>query len=310
MSKLTKKIINIFKPGVKSKKKVYCSPKTENNKFTCFSRDSLLKIAKSWNKTNPKNKINIKEMKKSKGVRKLWNAINKKLKHSAKVNHEDKPKGEWCWIQQEFVKNLNDREINTTFRPKTPKDWYQNKNEWLSTIDIENVMKQYEKVHKDFKFIGPVPIDFDYEYSVGSCIVDELCKIDINLFLKKKMLKIGIIFNLDKHDQDGSHWVAMYVDLKKNKIYYFDSYGEEPPEEVDVLAERLKKQGLENNNKIQYEKNDVRFQYKGSECGVYCMYFITSLLKGQTFEDFKENIIRDDDMNAKRGFFYAPNCSV
>ena len=61
----------------------------------------------------------------------------------------------------------------------------------------ENVMKQCEKVYKDFKFIGPVPIDFDYEYSVGSCIVDELCKIDINQFIKKRMLKIGIIFNLD-----------------------------------------------------------------------------------------------------------------
>ena len=40
-------------------------------------------------------------------------------------------------------------------------------------------MKQYEKVYKNFKFIGPVPIDFDYEYSVGNCIIDELCKIDI-----------------------------------------------------------------------------------------------------------------------------------
>ena len=346
---MTKKILNIYRPSVKSKKKVYCSPKNENNKYTCFSRESLLKIVKAWNKSNPKDKISLKEMKKSKGVKKIWNAINKKLKSVGSNNERNnsglgsssgssssgssssgsngssndsnngskkgkkdngKPKGEWCWIQQEFVKNLNDREINTTFRPKTPKEWYSNKNEWLSTIDIENVMKQYEKVHKDFKFIGPVPIDFDYEYSVGSCIVDELCKIDINDFLKRKTRKIGIIFNLDRHDQDGSHWVAMYVDLKKNKIYYFDSYGEEPPKEVDVLAERLKQQGMENNNTIHYEQNDVRFQYKNSECGVYCMYFITSLLKGQSFEEFKANIVPDDEMNAKRGFFYAPNCSV
>ena len=194
---MTKKILNIYRPSVKSKKKVYCSPKNENNKYTCFSRESLLKIVKAWNKSNPKDKISLKEMKKSKGVRKIWHAINKKLKSVGSNNERNnsglgsssgssssesnskkgkkdngKPKGEWCWIQQEFVKNLNDREINTI-----------NKNEWLSTIDIENVMKQYE-VYKDFKFIGPV-LDFDYEYSVGNCIVDELCKIDINDFKEK-----------------------------------------------------------------------------------------------------------------------------
>ena len=110
-------------------------------------------------------------MKKSKSVKKIWNAINKKLKSVGSNNERnnniglgssgrsgssgssssesngksnskkgkkdnEKPKGEWCWIQQEFVKNLNDREINTTFRPKTPKEWYGNKNEWLSTIGL------------------------------------------------------------------------------------------------------------------------------------------------------------------------------
>ena len=41
--------------------------------------------------------------------------------------------------------------------------------------------------------------------------------------------KIGIVFNLDKHDQEGSHWICMYVDLYTDDIYYFDSYGQKPP---------------------------------------------------------------------------------
>jgi hypothetical protein len=214
--------------------------------------------------------------------------------------------GEWCWIQQEFVKNLHDKEINHTFRPRTPREWYSNKIEWLSTIDIENVMKQYERLHKDFKFIGPVPIDFDYEYSVGSCIVDELCRIDINSLEEKKIKKIGIIFNLDKHDQSGSHWVAMFIDLNLNEIYYFDSYGQEPPEEVRVLAERLQEQSRNNNKEMNFKINNVRHQFKNSECGVYCMYFITELIKGKTFDDVTQNIIQDDEMNEKRGYFYSP----
>lgn len=304
-----KKLSNIFNPKIKSKKKIYCSPKNRNNTYSCFTRNSLIKIAKSWNKSYRRNKIKIKSLKRKK-TKNIWEEINKKLKSIHKKEKYNMNQGEWCWIQNEFIKKLNDKEINNTFRPKTPKDWYKNKNEWLSTIDIENVMKQYENQYSNFKFIGPVPIDFDYEYSVGNCIVDELCKINIDKYLKKKIKNIGIIFNLDKHDQSGSHWVAMYIDLLKNKVYYFDSYGEKPPNEIDILAKRLKEQGLRNNNNIDYEINNVRFQYKNSECGVYCMYFITSLLGGQSFEEFKQNIIKDDLMNQKRGFFYSPNCSI
>ena len=86
---MTKKLLNIYRPNVKSKKKVYCSPKNENNKYTCFSRESLLKIVKAWNKSNPKDKINLKEMKKSKSVKKIWNAINKKLKSVGSNNERN-----------------------------------------------------------------------------------------------------------------------------------------------------------------------------------------------------------------------------
>ena len=36
--------------------------------------------------------------------------------------------------------------------------------------------------------------------------------------------KIGVIFNLDKHDQSGSHWVAMFIDLENKFFFYFDSF--------------------------------------------------------------------------------------
>ena len=37
------------------------------------------------------------------------------------------------------------------------------------------------------------------------------------------------------------------------------------------------------------------------------MYFITELIKGRTFDDVTQNIIQDDEMNEKRGYFYSPN---
>ena len=294
LNKISRKIFNIYKPKLTKKRKVYCSPDNTKNKYTCFSLDSLKKIAKKWNKNN-KDKIRM-----SKSIPTLWKNIRKKMNNN----------NEWCWIQQNFIKELNDDKINSTFRPQIPNEWYLNKNEWLSTIDIEDVMKQYEDKHKDFQFVGPVPIDFDLKDSVGDCIIDELCKIDIFNLKKQKIVKIGIIFNLDKHDQNGSHWVALYSDLNKNNIYYFDSYGLGPPQEIDTLAQRLVSQGNKNNTKINYKKNNNRFQFKGSECGVYCMYFITELLKGKSFTKIKNNIIKDDEMMENRGYFYSPNCSI
>ena len=87
-------------------------------------------------------------------------------------------------------------------------------------------------------------------------------------------------------------------------IGYWDSYGMKPSPEVVVLMDRLKKQGEDLGQHIEIKINKTRHQYKNSECGVYCIYFITSLLDGKNFEEVVENIISDDDMNAKRKEFY------
>ena len=37
----------------------------------------------------------------------------------------------------------------------------KNKNTWLNSLDISRVMKQYEDNYKNFRFLGPSPIDFN-----------------------------------------------------------------------------------------------------------------------------------------------------
>jgi hypothetical protein len=271
-----------------------CSPSNKNNSTTCFDLDSLIKIAKGWNLKNPENKINIT---KYKTRHQLWSEIDKRL--------NQKCDSEWCWIEQEFVKRLGSKELKSIFRPKMPRSWKKNKYEWLNTTDIETVMKQYEKKYSDFKFIGPVPIDFDYEYSVGQCIVNELCNLKIKNLLKNKISRVGIIYNLDPHDKPGSHWVAMYMDLNKKKVYYFDSYGTEPPDEVKKLVDRIQEQGREMGMEIEYDYNTTRHQYQNSECGVYSMYFITQLLEGKkTFDGIEKSTLKDEFINSKRKYYY------
>ena len=67
---------------------------------------------------------------------------------------------------------------------------------------------------------------------------------------------------------------------------------------------RLKEQASKLNKKLEIKINKVRHQYKNSECGMYCIYFITSLLDGKTFETVVKNIIDDDTMNNKRNDFF------
>ena len=155
----------------------YCSPYNETikNKKTCYSINSLLKIARSWNKENKSKRKNIKLRKHR---TKLWNRINNKIK--------GKCSNEWCWKEQPFVKELNDSTINNSHRPYKPQEWYKNERTWLNTYDIRNVMKQYQKKHKDFYFIGPVPIDFDYKFSDNNCVSNEICGIDTEELLTKK----------------------------------------------------------------------------------------------------------------------------
>ena len=50
----------------------------------------------------------------------------------------------------------------------------------------------------------------------------------------------------DKHTQNGSHWIGMYMDINKKIIGYWDSYGYNPPNEVVDLMNKLKQQSKDN----------------------------------------------------------------
>lgn len=287
----------------KTKKLSVCSPhiKIKKNDKTCFDKETLTEMIKSWN-SSYKNKIKIN---KSDSKNKLWDKLRKKM--------SSKCENDVCLVKQDFINNnnnsnnnLSDSKLKYFLKPERPKSWKKKPNEWLDTNNINDVMKRYEMKHKDFKFFGAVPIDFDLKSGFGGCMISELCKIDIKKIYNKGTRKIGVIFNLDKHNQDGSHWISMYCDLSKKIIGYWDSYGYEPPEEINILMEKIKTQAKDNLKiKCVIKKNKIRHQYKGSECGVYCLYFITEQLdKKKSFEKVTKKIVKDDEMLRKRKFFF------
>jgi len=129
---------------------------------SCFTIDALRKIATKWNETQPQMKIDFTDITTGKT---LWNAINNVMKY--KCNDE------LCWLKQEFIKDSYlQKELLKSFKPFMPKSWSENPREWLNTIDIRDVMNQYEIKYPDFEFIGPVPMDFDTKVGFGECVVD------------------------------------------------------------------------------------------------------------------------------------------
>ena len=244
---------------MKSKKwkNIGCSSaKTQKKGYSCYNYKELLELRKYWNLRHLDLKI------KSKNGKVIWESLKRNM--SGVCNSEK------CWLQQKFILNNVGKELlKYTFLPSAPDSWKKNSREWLNSLDIENIMRQYEKHNKKFLFIGPSPIDFDTERIDNECVWDELCKFSLKELKKDGKNKIGLIFNLDPHYKSGSHWVSMFIDISNKYIFYFDSTGDKPPKEINVLVDRIKKQGEELNIKFKYIENQPRgHKRKNTKCGI------------------------------------------
>jgi len=272
-------------------KKVNCGPSTKK-KYSCFSDKSLYKLKKFWNIKHPDIPI------KTNNTYLIWKFLKKNLNIC---------ESEKCWLKQNFIKNnLDTKLLNYTFAPKAPNIWKKNKNTWLSSVDIEKVMKQYEYAYPNFAFIGPSPIDFDTRKLFNSCVWNELCNFNLENYIKNKKTLIGIIFNIDPHYKGGSHWVAMIIDIKKQIIFYFDSTGLKSQKEVKILVDRIKEQGKKLKINFKYMENaPFEHQEGDTECGIYTLYFIIEILKkSKNYKFFKNVKILDSEMEGYRKIYY------
>jgi len=285
----------MYMPTRKRFTKDSCAPKTKKSRlpYSCYTRESLIKLKEMWNARHSDAKI------KTKNPRAIWRML--------KVNLKNVCNKESCWLRQNFAKRGLDKDLlEYTFAPKRPKEWKKKPLTWLTSVDILKVMKQWEKIDDTFVFIGPSPIDFDKHLLYNECVWDELCKFSLRSYIKNGTKKVGIIFNLDPHDKGGSHWVCSYIDLRKKEIYYFDSYGDKTPKEVVTFAKRIIKQATVLGLKYKFVENVVRHQYSSSECGIYSMYIIIKLIQGRKFQNLTTKKIADASMTKLRKVYFNP----
>lgn len=274
-----------------------CAPKKYDDKNkTCFDLEQLIEITKAYNryitriKLNPEKEINT-------TLIPLKNDKSYLLKELKKRFEDVCENDEVCMTKQAFmneiIKEMKYDIENNTFRIYGPND----SKEWLSTTDIDGIMKQYENIYS-FIFLGAVPLDCN-EYSFCS-----LYKINFEKYEKKGIEKIGIIFNLDRYGQPGSHWVALLAEIKNGEIYYCDSTGRKPIDNIYEIIEEFNKYCKKNKKQMLYKYNDIPYQKDGSECGVYSCNFLIRKLSGEDFHDIINNPLKFQDINSCRNKYF------
>lgn len=290
-----------------------CSILRKYRTFTCYNVEELSSLIEGWNNSFVDNQIIL-----SSKIVKSWNSLQKEiLEYNSRCNGNlkldpelitkllwcvlnEKLKGvcktESCWIDVKEVMeplkkkypNLYEHIQQYVFKPKGTKERIG----WLSTIEVENVMKQYEKANKFFKFIDCVPSD---HYKLNPE--------DIPNFenLKKNGVKYAaIVFNIDETNQPGSHWISVFFDFSGGNLFveHFDSTGEGPIKNIHQFIQSFKPEKI-SINKFQHQKGNT-------ECGVFSLFYIQKRLEGYTFKDFQQERIPDKVMEEYRKIFFRP----
>jgi hypothetical protein len=268
-----------------------CAPSIDTaSTYTCFSKRELFEIAAAFNifiqshnicnsvtkACVPRTLIQLNGQTK----KQLWQSIYDRLKVLCG--------NESCWTELKFIESIPDKYVRDrilyfTFKPKMTKSQYA----WLSTEDINAVLQQYHYFNDSFKFFGALPSDFH-----------TLMKFDYKEFTQYKMC--AIVFNLDKHNESGSHWVAFVVDNLHQTIEYFDSIGNPPNKCIKQFIKNVHKTLKGYSLKV----NTIQHQKENSECGVYAIYYIIQRLLGSDFDTLTHNVISDSNMNRFREYIF------
>ncbi len=274
-----------------------CAPHLEFENGSCIPLELLIEMAKAYNKYHESDKSQ--HIKLNSKLDTLYPDDYKKYLLLEFKNRFDGDQKDW--IKSKYLELMSeehkDHLENKVFRPDGP----QGRFDWLSTIDINQVLYQYEAKYPDFKFLGAVPMDFmelDYlpfkKLNFGD-LESEGCK------------RFGVIFNTDKSTGRGKHWISLFCDLDKAQIYYSDSMGTRQPKEVNEFMKQIEKYLINIKKKsdpdIRYNK--TQHQKGNSECGVYSINFILRLLKGKTFDHLTRKRLTDNQVNKCRIKYFS-----
>lgn len=294
-----------------------CAPGKTPSQGSCFSTRVLENIATAWNAAHDDQKIALMRIGAPGDTDALPSAERKYRRYllrriDAVMRQECRSGDQLCWLNAQILKDMPpdvvDEAVNHTHRPMGPGGRF----DWLGTEHIDNVMRQYESVYPDFKFMCTAPRNFQNLYCMNATTIG-IPSSYITTAYHNNTHRFGAIFNTDPHDQPGRHWVAFFADLRTGTICYFDSCANKPCTEFADLMHLFADvyRSISDHNTPSLKTNENQMQFKDSECGVYSINFITRMLDVGDFDTITAVAIDDDQMNTCRGVFYnAPSATT
>lgn len=277
-----------------------CAFNIKSKNGVCADREtveSMRKFLMNLGHTKEPNKMNEKD---------IVEKVKKKL--SCEV--------ESCIISHpKFVnfigKTKADKIKKESYKPAGPWD----NNEWLSNINIDEVLEQWAKPKKDkdenkkedctrFLHIYFQMRDFEIKKT-------KLATINLANEYEKGMRRFAVVINTDYSDGSGEHWFCIFGDFDRPDgsitLEYFNSSGILPLPEIHDWLYKTKKMlesHLKKNVKIVYVSRNA-LQKSNSECGVFCLAYIYCRLNGYDYPVFaKPGSLTDEAMYEFRKFLF------
>lgn len=284
--------------------------KKQSKVYSCFSNQSLVKIARSINDTHSDSKIPLDIIQKvstqpkdgNRFRRKLIGLLRKALRPKCKEDlphHEDS-----CAIQ---TLNLDLGHDNHAIPPPAPNNKLIINKPW-STSEVQKAMNYIELKHPNFMFLEPAPMDFDMKTNTGQCLISELCNFDIKDVLQNKKQCFGTLFNTHPSYKPGGHWICLFCCLYSGRVCFYDSYGFLPEKEIVRFMKRIQSQYREVFGKdLSMLYNDYQNQHKNVECGTFCIMFLSEMARHGNMEKAIRYIKNDDRVRELRTDIFTYN---
>lgn len=144
---------------IKAKKKMYkekhCSPGERDVNNSCLDSDLIIKIANILNSFD------------SDKYSQIDTTQHPEIVHGdvcIKISEISNCSSEECWSKIKTIMEklgTDKQKFSKMFKPKMPRSWLKDYNEWLSTDDIEKCLNQHKDADNNFYFYGAVPMDFN-----------------------------------------------------------------------------------------------------------------------------------------------------
>ena len=208
---------------------------------------------------------------------------------------------ESCLVKTLVVKNglskETARETASKLKPPGPKL----STRWLDNFNIDKTLDAWETEFPGFFPYSFQMMDFAKVQlpSFNGETRKNLAEIPVSSIIDKGYTQCACVLNTDTSSGPGKHWVCVFVDTKipeKWTVEYFNSSGNRPTKQVTEWASKTVADLQKKNPNTKFVFYNQMHQMSRSECGVYCLYYIRSRLKGTPVETFENQRIADEDM--------------